>query len=255
MRSVLALLIFLLPAIARAEPVCIAPPHLATETEDERYLARLIADLRPTLSRHPTLTAALEDLGPDLCLAEETSGAKGQFDPATMRIVLARGHHRFLHQAILLQELRHLDQFARGLCPHDALTPSERARATRAMEADASAISILLAWERLMNGDAGVWEAMLAWPSQADIAVELAREFFRTGFPAAMAEAAFTQWYASNERRERDLGAACSTYLERREIAPTLPAQDELPDDFLDLLCLLPDGSRYPCADRDGRRR
>ncbi len=255
MRRIAALILLLLPAVARADPVCLPPPYLHAQSEDEHYLAGLVAELRPTLARHASLIAALEELGPELCLAEVMSGAEGYFDPAAMRIVLARGHTPFLHQAIFLHELRHLDQFSRGFCPDDALMQADHVRAVYAMEADASAISLLLAWERLMEGEAGVWEAMLNWPSQADIAAEMAREFFRTGYATAMAATAFTQWYASETRRERYYVASCSAYLERREGAQSLPATGTLPEDFLDRLCRLPDGVRYPCIERERGRR
>jgi hypothetical protein len=255
MRRLLTILLCFLPAWASAETVCLPAPHVRVENADEGYLASLVADLRPTLAHIPALTAALEDLAPDLCLDEAMGGAEGYFDPATMRIVLARGHPRELHQAILLHELRHLEQFARGFCPSDELTQSEYARAVFAVEADASAISLLLAWQRLLDGDPGVWEAMINWPSQTDIAIVLAREYFYSADPEAMAAAAFAQWYEGDERRERYYVASCSAYLDRQDIANALPAIGRLADGFLDRLCLLPDGSRYPCAERDGGRR
>ncbi len=265
MRRLLTILVFLLPApavpdAARDGPVhagllCLDAPYAAAETGEARYLADLLQDLRPTLARHPALEAALEDLAPALCLAREMGGAEGYFEPATMRIVLARGHPRGLHQAILLHELRHLEQFARGFCPSDELTMTEHARSVFALEADASAISLLLAWDRLLDGDTAVWEAMLNWPSQTDIAVALAQEFFLSGDPAAMAAAAFAQWYESDERRERYYVAACSAYLDRNEIAHALTPTGRLPADFLDRLCLLPAGGGYPCIERKGGRR
>jgi hypothetical protein len=255
MHRLLTLLLFALPAPARADPVCLPAPHLRAESADERYLAGLLADLRPTLARHPALTAALDNLAPALCLDDAMDGAEGYFEPAAMRIVLGRGQAPEMHQAILLHELRHLEQFARGVCPDDTLTRSDHARAVFALEADASAIALLLAWERLLDGEPAVWEAMINWPSQADIAVALGREYFASGEPAAMAAAAFAQWYEADERRERYHVAACSAYLDRQDIARALPPAGRLPEDFPARLCLLPAGGRYPCAERAGGRR
>jgi hypothetical protein len=41
-----------------------------------------------------------------------------------------------------------------GFCPANALSPRDNARATYAMEADACAVSLLLAWLRRADGGA-----------------------------------------------------------------------------------------------------
>lgn len=255
MRWLVALPLLFLPAPVSAEPVCLPAPYAEAEGEEARYLGGLLSGLRPTLDRHPALAAALDGLAPALCLADDMSGAEGYFDPARMQITLARGQPAAMHQGVLMHEFRHLEQFSRGFCPSDSLSRDEHTRLVFALEADASAIALLLAWERLIEGDPAVWEAMMNWPSQTDIAVVLAQEFFRSGDRATMAAAAFAQWYESAERRERYYVVACGAYLERLEIAKALTPTGRLPDDFLDRLCLLPQGGGYPCAEREGGRR
>jgi hypothetical protein len=255
MRQLLALLLFLLPGQALSDPVCLSAPHLQAATEDERYLAGLVADLRPALERREVLIASLDELAPALCLDTAMSGAEGYFDPETMRIVLARGHTRELDLGILLHEYRHVEQFARGFFISDDLGSLEHARFVFAIEADASAIAMLLAWERFLDSKPDAWAGLIDWPLQSDIAVALAREYVRSSEPAAMAAAAFAQWYESAERREHYYIVATAAYLDRLDVAHALTPSGRLPADFLNRLCLLPEGGSYPCVERDGGRR
>lgn len=236
------------PVLALAESDCLSAPYTHAETAEQHHLAGLLAEIRVLLAPFPALTESLERFGPALCLADQLDGAEGYLDPEAMAIVLRRNVPRDLQLGILLHELRHLDQFGRGFCPSGTLTMQENARAVFAMEADASAISLLVAWEGLMMGQPAVWEALLNWPSQNDIAIRLAQEFFRSADPATMAAEAFAQWYARGDRRERYYVESCSAYLDRQDAGHALPGTGALPDEYLERLCLLPQGGRYFCA-------
>lgn len=234
---------------AQADPTCLAPPWEAQDTPQRAALHALLTELRPVLARHPSLEAALLRLTPTLCLAPNLREAEGYLDADTLRIVLGADAPVPLQAGILLHELRHLDQFARGFCPSSTLTMRENARATFALEADASAVGLLVAWDMRAHGAHGPWEALAAWPQQADIAARLAEVMAATDDPAAAAAAAFAQWYARPGRLESYYLASCSDYLDRLDTAHLLPGQDLRDPGFLERLCRLPDDTPYPCVE------
>jgi len=244
--------VILLCGAARAGALpCLMPPHDRPEGEVQTHLAGLLADLRPLLDHAPAMALALHELGPALCLDDGLQGAEGYFEPDAMRIVLHGGLDRGLQLGILLHELRHLEQFHRGICPSDRLAIGDHARMVFAIEADASAISLLLAWQRLLAGDPAIWEALMNWPSQSDIAISLAQEFFASADEGRMAAAAFARWYALDQRREGYYVDSCQAYLDQQDRSRRLPQYDRLPPDFLTAICRLPDGRPYPCAEPD----
>lgn len=256
MRWFVAFLVFWSsPVFALAEKDCLRAPYTHAETAEQHHLVGLLSEIRLLLAPFPALAESLERFGPALCLADQLDGAEGYLDPEEMAIVLRRNVSRDLQLGILLHELRHLEQFGRGFCPSGTLTMQENARAVFAMEADASAISLLVAWEGLMTGQPAVWEALLNWPMQNDIAIRLAQEFLRSGDPAIMAQEAFAQWYARGDRRERYYIESCSAYLDRQDASHALPGTGALPAEYLDRLCLLPQGGHYSCADPAGFSR
>lgn len=247
----------LLAAAALAENVCLSSPWLdEAETEGaEPGLVCLVRWLEPTLADAPDLADALARLSPGLCLAPRIEGAEGYLDVEERQIVLDARATPALQRAILLHELRHLDQLVRGFCPANALAPRDNARATYAMEADASAVSLLLAWKRREGGDASAWQALAAWPQQADIAARFVQEITSGAELPDVVAAAFAQWYAAPNRRESYYLASCSAYLDREDRDHLLRGTARLPEDFFVRLCVLPDGRPYPCVEPGFGRR
>lgn len=253
MRFLALVCLLLVPGPAVADRACVVWPW--SDADPEPALAGLVAWLEPTLGDAPSVAAALEGLAPALCVARRIDGAEGYLDVARREIVLDGGAASGLQRGILLHELRHLDQLARGFCPGNALSLHDAARATYALEADASAVSLMLAWQRRQAGDAAAWEALAGWPQQADIAARFAGAMAAgADLPDAVA-AAFAQWYARPDRRQSYYLASCSDYLDREDRGHLPRGTDTLPGDFLTRLCLLPDGGPYPCVEPRFERR
>lgn len=250
-RAVASLLTCLLASPAAADRICLAYPWSAPAAAGatEAGLRVLGQWLGPTLAEAPALAAAVAQVAPDLCLSTRLDGALGFFDAEAGQIVLDPDASPALQRGILLHELRHIDQFGRGFCPGNTLAPAENARATFAMEADASAVSLMLAWQRRAAGDPSAWEALADWPQQADIAARFAAEIAAGADLRAAAAAAFAQWYADPVRRDSYHLSSCSAYLDREDQGHLLRGDGALPGDFLARLCLLPDGAPYPCAE------
>jgi len=237
---------------ATAPASCIAAPYQSAETPDQRLLAKEVAALRAALRDFPALLEVLDSRRPSLCLSKGLIEARAYYEPETNRIVLVSGMGTGLTLAMLVHEIRHLYQFDGGICPSDSLAMKEYARAVFAMEADANVVSLLVAWHLRSEGDSRMWRALELWPMTADIASRFAQSMTATGDVSTAAAAAFDQWYALEIRRERYYVAACSDYLERSDRAHALPSYRSLPADFLTRLCLMPDGSTYPCAEAEG---
>ena len=237
-----------LATFAHAGETCIEYPYHSAATEDKNGPLAIYQDIAPTLNHFPSLSEALINAAPDLCFSSRMDGAHAYLDIDRNRIVISDRLSKGMQSAVLLHELRHLEQFVRGSCPSDDLAMKEFARATFAMEADASAISLLVAWDMKENGRDSVWTALSSWPSQSDIAASFAKEMTDSGDVALAVTTAFYQWYASSTRRQQYYFATCSDYLDRQDTNHTLPLYQLIPETFLENLCTLPDGSIYECS-------
>lgn len=248
LRMLLSIPVIGLVSFAHATETCIEHPYDLATAEDQYGLVAMYRDITPALVHFPSLAEALDSAEPDLCFSSVMDNALAYLDFDQNRIVISEGLSKGMRNGVFLHELRHLEQFVRGSCPSDDLAIKENARATFAMEADASAISLLVAWDMKENGDDYVWAALSSWPSQTDIAESFAKEMADTGNVALAVTAAFDQWYASSSRVERYYAAACSDYLDRQDASHKLPLYQLVPDAFLEDLCILPDGSSYECS-------
>lgn len=226
---------------------CAAPPF-----DDPPEIAAIVDRLRPALDRWPSLHVALFRDAKEICLADTLHDARGYFEPRACRLVIAADMEPALQNAVLIHELRHLEQKFCGSCPEPKLSMKENARAIFAIEADAVTYSLAVAWDLREAGMPETWEALADWPMQADIAAAFKAEMDRSGDLMSAASAAFKQWYAKEARRELYYLASCSDYLAARDREHRQPSYDSLAPDFFQRLCRLPDGAAYDCAELKG---
>ncbi|MGI1662520.1 DUF6782 family putative metallopeptidase [Palleronia sp. KMU-117] len=227
---------------------CLGPPYSDPVTPGQQVIADAVGRLRDAAAAYPSLVAALEARGPEICLDARSVGARGHFDLGANVIAINRGLEPAEVLAILIHEVRHLDQIGRGICPSDGLAMEEVARATFAMEADANAVLAHVAWELRAAGEGAVWDAFLGFEHYADIGPAYAAAREAGGSVAQALGSAFEQWYASDWRRERYYVASCSDYLDRADATHRVPEYGMIDDDFFARLCRLPDGSGYDCT-------
>jgi hypothetical protein len=238
------------PVLAQTYPAedCLTPPYADPRTPGQQVIADVVARLQDAATAFPSLLAALEARGPEICLDPRSAGARGHFDLASNVIAINRSLESAEALAILIHEVRHLDQIGRGICPSDGLAMEEVARATFAMEADANAVLAHVAWELRDAGDGSVWDAFVGFEHYRDIGPAYAAAREASGSIAHALGAAFEQWYASDWRRERYYVASCSDYLDRADTTHSLPGYGLIDDDFFVRLCSSPDGSTYDCV-------
>ncbi len=237
-----------------AEQVCVEVSEISINSDAPAKLVQAYKEVRVGLERFPLLMAAVEEQSPTLCLSNMMDGAHGYYDTEQSRIVLSSQLSTSMLVAVLIHEIRHLQQEVVGICPSDALAMKDYARATFALEADASAISALVAWDMKENGNDGPWRALSDWPTQSDIASAFATEMNLSHDVSSAVSAAFNHWYESEVRRETYYLATCSEFLDRQDSSHAIPRYQHITPDFLDGLCTMPEGTQYECALRNVER-
>ena len=239
----------LLPAVPAhaAQSDCLDHPYDAPGAS----LADDIAAARKALAPFDSLLTSLDTARPLICADDAPSEALGTFGADDNRITVDATLPPPKRVAVLLHEIRHLDQNLRGICPATTLTMRENARAMFALEADAMAVTHLIAWSSLDLGAPDIFDALRAAPETADIAAAFEKAMTQTNDPALATAAAFDAWYASDARRERYYVSTCMAYLDRVEAEDSLAKTAPLTADFLDHVCHLPDQTSYPCLEPD----
>lgn len=233
-----------LTVTAQAKETCLTPPF-ATDAGEISLIAEQLAE---TLAPHPSLAKALAEEGPTLCLDDTLYQEQGYYEPRTNRIVLRAGLAPDFQLAILIHEVRHLEQFGLGICPTISATLSDYMRSRMAMEADASAIGVYVAWTLRETGNPGPWDRLASWPTHEDLVTRFASEIAAGGDEVQATSATFAQWYQKDDRREMYAFAICSNYLDALDREKMPPGKATLPEDFAASLCHMPDGRPYGCT-------
>ncbi|MCK8463839.1 hypothetical protein MUY35_08265 [Aliiroseovarius sp. S1339] len=261
MRFLIAPLLASLPTLCAGQTTapppasCLVPEKEVATTADQKQIAQLYAAIAPVLDTVFRGLGTSPDNMPNICLTDHSGSSLGEYFGAAHTVVLHRDIPTSLKQGILLHELRHADQFRRGFCPSNDISMEANARAVAAMEADASAISLLAAWELSGKGNPQIWEALLSWPMQSDIAARFAQEMKASGNTTTAVTMAFAQWYDLELRWHSYYVASCSDFLDRQDESHLLPSYNALPQSFLNDLCVMSDGTPYPCDDTNRRAR
>mgnify|MGYP001825790981 FL=1 len=259
MRCAILLLTLLPLAAPAAEPtpepwhpdgsaLCLAPGQ--TPTSDAQHkLAALLDRMQPVFDGFPSLAEAWDSAAPPLCIEDRGIAARGYLETTSPRIVLRDGLPPGAQALILVHELRHLEQWTRGICLQNGLTMEATARAAFVLEADAAAVTALVAWAEAEAGRDDLWQALRRMPVFADIGATFADRMTSGASVADATASAFDAWYADETRREAYYRAVCSDYLDRLDTSKRLAGTGELPQNYLHEVCRLPAGGGYTCAE------
>lgn len=238
------------PAMALADEICLAAPYEADAAagSDVHDLAALFARLEAVMAAEGAMARLIATDGPSLCSSDELVEEQAYYEPATNRIVIRWDLPDSFKLAILLHELRHLQQSHAGLFPSIEMSMVAYRDAQLALEADAAAVSLHIAWHIRETGDDGPWQALAGWPTHDDLAEVYRREITATGDPARAAAATFAQWHADPDRRRVYAHASYATYLNALDRRNMLTGTDGIAPGFAERLCRLPDDRPYACA-------
>ena len=227
-----------------AAQTCSVAPY----AEADGDLAALVERLTAVLEPYPPLAQALFDQAPVLCLDDALIEEQGYFEPKTNRIVLNAKISTDFQLAILVHEVRHLQQFGSGACPTLGYRMTDYIRARLALEADASAIGVYIAWRLRSAGDPGPWDALQVWPTHDDLVARFAETMAASGDEVEAISATFAQWFERADRREIYTFAICSNYLDALDREKVVAGKKNLSEDYAAQLCVLPDGRPYACT-------
>lgn len=231
----------------RAAEICLLPPYDAPATPEQQALAELLAALDDWPEAPGALTAPLRADGIALCLDDRPSFTRGVYEVDFGLVALSARLSPGERLAILIHELRHVDQRARGFCPSLAYGVEAATAFTFAVEADAQAVSSYVAWTLAAAGRPEAWEALLGMSNYADIAHALDGELTAYAtVPEALARA-FARWYEAPWRVSAYARAACEGHYDALDRTHLLPSYGALPEGHLDGLCTLPGGGFYDC--------
>ncbi|NDR59192.1 DUF6782 family putative metallopeptidase [Aliiruegeria sabulilitoris] len=232
-----------------AKMECLPFPYNQANNVSEHRIRDLVVWIRQVLGPKSDLLSALDDLRPEICLVEAIFGAEAYFEKESNRVVLKSDLSTAMMQAVAIHELRHVHQAKAGTCPRSTLSMQETARMTLALEADASAVSLAIAWDLKEAGAHQTWNALSDWSTHADLADEFEKEMNLSGDKIRATAKAFAKWYTSDWRREEYYLSACSEYLDRQDRNHAIPMYGMAPAEFLDHLCRLPSGEPYRCEE------
>jgi len=226
----------------RAAESCLVPPYM-----DDAEIQALAVELTTVLAAYPSLDKAFHTAAPALCLNDGLFHEQGYYEPKTNRIVLRTGLDPDLRLAILIHEVRHLEQYNREICPTTRMALSDYMTVRLALEADAAAIGVHIAWDLAQAGRPGPWEKLRDWPSHKDLTARYASEIQAGGDDIAATAATYAQWFADEDRRAMYAFAICSNYLDTLDRDKVNAGHDKLPEDMAARVCVMPDGRPYPC--------
>lgn len=200
-----------------------------------------------TLDGFPSLAKALKQQAPALCLDDALVEEQAYFEPSTRRIVVRKGLDPDFQLAVFIHEVRHLEQYGRDMCPTIKYRLDDYVLMRQALEADASAVSLYIAWELRAGGDSGPWDGLGKWPTHDDLATSFAAEMAASGDVVKATSATFAAWFDDPERREIYAFVGCFNYLDALDREHMLPGKLGVEDSFAVDLCRMPDGQPYAC--------
>jgi hypothetical protein len=225
----------------------------AIPTPDHTVLARTLASVtRDTRIGTPLLEHAAR-LGTGVCLDAYDRACDGVFSCDQNVILLDADLSDGLRTAILVHELRHVDQAAAGYRMDMDYDVHAARTLLCACEADAQAMATWFAWRLREAGDPRPWRALRAHPHYADIAGAFEAAILLGGSEPTAAHVAFDAWYASDWRVWTYRFTAAMAYYHRQDKDDLVPTDRSFPDDYFASFGLLPDGSSYGATPRDVR--
>lgn len=214
-------------------------------TPDQAVLASTLASVRRDAAIGAPLLERAARLGVGVCLDAYERACDGVFSCEQNVILLDADLSDGLRTAILVHELRHVDQAAAGYRMDMDLGVHEARTLLCACEADAQAMATWFAWRARAAGDPRPWAALRAHPNYGDIAGAFEAAILLGADEPAAARVAFARWYASDWRVSTYRFMAAMAYYHRQDKDHVLPGVGSFPDDYFTDFGLLPDGTPY----------
>jgi hypothetical protein len=222
----------------------------APVTPDQLALARSLASVRGDVRIGAPLLEHAAELRVGVCLDAYERACDGVFSCEENVILLDADLGDGLRTAILVHELRHVDQAAAGYRMDMDLDVHAARTLLCACEADAQAMATWFAWRMRGAGDPRPWAALVAHPNYGDIAGAFEAAILLGADEPTAAHVAFARWYASDWRVSTYRFMAAMAYYHRQDKEHVLPSDGAFPDGYFADFGLLPDGTSYGAQPR-----
>lgn len=232
-------------AVRCVVPADVRGPPDAAPSRQTHELLELVRYVRSEPELGAPLLAAAWDQGVPICLDDRPEGLLGAYDLDHGLVVLNEALSLRQRAVVLVHELRHVEAAARGLRPSLTYAMADTVRFRLALEADAHAVATLYAWKAAELGDAEAWRALSGLDRHADVAAAFERSFAASGSVWIATQAAFRDWYASQERVDAYHRNASLAYLDALDASKAVQSYEPLPADAFDGLGRLPGGRDY----------
>jgi len=226
---------------------------VAPATPDQVVLARTLASVRRDARIGAPLLEHAVHLGVGVCLDAYDRACDGVFVCDQNVILLDADLDDGLRTAILVHELRHVDQAATGYRMDMDYDVHAARTLLCACEADAQAMATWFAWRLREAGDPRPWMALRAHPHYTDIAGAFEAAIQLGADEPIAARIAFTAWYASDWRVWTYRFTAAMAYYHRQDKDHLLPGDGPFPDGYFAEFGRLPDGTFYGVEPRSVR--
>jgi hypothetical protein len=187
----------------------------------------------------------LEEQGTAICLNDNPKSWPAAYGDTTNILTVKARLDPSWQLYYALSEARHAVQQRQGLQGSVNTTIEESTRIVFALEADATATTILAAWRLRESGDPTLWQHFERDTKYKDLANLFSRSMFRDKDEMTATRLVFDAWYGKAQRME-----AAFVDVETRERNQILwpvnrPYFEKLPSNFFDRLGELGDGSNY----------
>ncbi|WP_163272871.1 ImmA/IrrE family metallo-endopeptidase [Chelativorans alearense] len=217
------------------------------DAEMARGVAAAVAVLTNSTEFGDYFKALISSSGVSVCQDPLSFACRGYFEPEGNIIAVAPGLTEGQKVIILAHELRHLDQHERGYPLSLKYDLREYVRQTFALEADAQAFAVLVAWSLREYGNDEPWTAAVGFEEFSDIAKVFEEAVRAENSPGEVMRLTFKSWYSSPWRLEKYCLSAAGDYLDQLEVRKAIGRYEELPPDRFNTLCEMPDSSNYGC--------
>lgn len=187
----------------------------------------------------------LEQLGTAMCLNDHRQSRTAAYGDVTNVLTVKSSLEPSWRLLYALNEARHAVQQTQGMLGSVNTTLEESARISFALEADATATTVLAAWRLREKGDVELWQHLAYDMHYNDLAVVFSQSMVQNKDEMAATRAVFDAWYGKAARIEEEFRNVLARERNQQLWTVERPYFEKLPSNFFDRLGELGDGRNY----------
>jgi len=187
----------------------------------------------------------LEQLGTAMCLNDSRLARPAAYGETTNMLTVKSSLDPSWKLLYALNEARHAVQQTQGMLGSVNTTLEESARIAFALEADATATTVLAAWRLRQKGDGELWQHLVRDMNYNDLAAVFSQNMAQNKDEMTATRAVFDAWYGKASRIEAEFQNVLARERSQERWPVSRPYFEKLPPNFFDRLGELGDGRNY----------